>query len=215
MPAIGVQHCLRDFDDCVQNTVQFLQEARSFRVLMPTGTYRHIGIRRVELLAGMVLLKAHVAWEDFLENVFVRYLCGVRSAGGSAPVLIGSPEPTISSAMTALLAPNRPFLNWTAQTTLRRAGIYFDAGEPFATAIGAIGQTLDDISAVRNRFAHRSEFSANTFRNVVLRAFGYVPRGMSAGRFLLTINPSPSSGGLNFLESYTGALIGASRLIVQ
>ncbi len=214
MPTLGVEHCLRGFESSVQKTTRFVREARGWRRLGSNGVYVHIGIGRVELLAGLGLLRIHLAWEEFLESVFVRYMCGARSTSGFAPVLLSPPQPTIAVAMATLLGPSRQFLHWNARSTLARASRFFQAGEPFATAVGAIAQTLDDISAVRNRFAHRSDFSANAFRILVLTAFGYVPRGMSPGRFLLTAHPSLAAGGLRFFEFYSGSLIGASRAIV-
>jgi hypothetical protein len=214
VPAIGVQHCLRDFAQRLQDALDLVEDAHNFRVIEPGGSYRYIGIRRVELFAGLALLRIHLAWETFLESVFIRYMCGATSATGFAPVLLLAPKPTIRAAMRDLLGPNLLYLNWTPSNTTRWANSHFDHGEPFTTTIGAVTQTLGDISAVRNSFAHRSGFAASEFRLVVLRAFGYMPRGISPGRFLLMVNPSPSSGGQKFLEFYANILLGAGLSIV-
>lgn len=214
MPAIGVQHCLRDFAQNAQEALDLVDEAHSFRIIGPHGTYRYIGVRRVELFAGLALFKIHMAWETFLESVFVRYMCGAASATGFAPILLGTPKPTIRAAMMNLLSPNQNFLNWTPSNTIRWANMYFDHGEPFTTTIHAVTQTLGEITVVRNSFAHRSEYAASEFRAVVLRVFGYIPRGISPGRFLLMVNPSPSGGGQKFLEFYASILLGASLSIV-
>ena len=216
MPAIGVQHCLQDFTQSVPDSLDLAKEAQYFRVIQPDGSHRHIGIRRVELFAGIALLRIHMAWETFLENVFVRYMCGATSATGFTPVLLLAPKPTIEAAMGELLGQNQ-YLNWTPLNTVTWAKLYFAHGEPFNTAINAVTQTLDDISVVRNRLAHRSEFATSNFRSVVLRAFGYIPRiprGMNAGRFLLTINPSSSASSPTFLEFYANTLLGAGLSIV-
>ncbi len=199
MPAIGVQHCLRHFEQSVQDSLIFLQEAQNFKIIQTAGSYRHIGVRRIESIAGLALLKIHLAWEEFLESVFVRYMCGATSASGFAPTLLSSPVSTISGAMKKLLQSNR-YLNWNPQDTLHRANCYYDHGEPFATTISAVMQTGDDIVTVRNRFAHRSEYAAQRFRALVLKAFGYVPRGMSPGRFLLITSPSSYSWRAKFLR---------------
>ena len=213
MPAIGVQHCLQDFTQSVQDSLDLAKEAQYFRVIHPDGSHRHIGIRRVELFAGLALLRIHMAWETFLESVFVRYMCGAKSATGFTPTLQSPPKPTIQAAMAELLGQNQ-YLNWTPLNTVPWAKSYFDQGEPFDTAINAVTQTLNDITVVRNRLAHHSEFAASNFRSVVLNAFGYMPRGMNAGRFLLTINPSFSAASQTFLEYYANTLLGASLSIV-
>ena len=215
MPGIKLQRYLRVFDQNVQNALAFSRQAKNFRMLRPDGKPRHIGVRRVEALAGLTLLMIYLLWEDFLESVFVRYMCGAKSASGFAPLLCLAPQPTITAAMTQLLSSQGAnYLDWNSNAALRRACRYFDRGEPFLTALGAARQTLEDTRIVRNRFAHRSEFAKQQFRTVVLRSLGYVPRGMGPGRFLLTTNPSSLAGGQTFIEFYANTLLGASQSIV-
>ena len=172
-----------------------------------------IGIRRVEVFAGVALFRIYMAWEDFLENVFLRYMCGAETPSGFSPLLIVSSKRSINEAMNELLGRGFRYLNWSSNNTLTRARIYFDQGEPFETTINSISNLLGEISAIRNSFAHRSDFARNEFRNVVRNAFGYLPRGLSPGRFLLTANPS-SVIGEPFIDYYAQFLLGASQAIV-
>jgi hypothetical protein len=121
MSARDVQHCLHNFAQQAQDALDFVDEAQNFRIRAPDGSHRYIGIRRVELFAGLALFKIHLAWETFLESVFTRYMCGAVSvlATGFTPQLLGIPEPTISVAISALLRPNQNYLNWTPQNTTR------------------------------------------------------------------------------------------------
>ncbi len=214
MPVLAVQHCRNDFELGIQDALAFVRQVRTFQVPRPGGRPRPIGVRLVELLAGLALLRTHLAWEEFVEDVFLRYMCGARSAAGYAPVLLAAREPRISDAMKRLLGPKWHYLDWNPQNILTWAQQYFDHGEPFATALGTISQTLDEIIVIRNRIAHRSDFSAQRFRAVVLKWFGYMPRGMTAGRFLLAVNPSPAAGGQTFIEHYANSLLGAGPSIV-
>ena len=214
MPIISVQHCLRDFSFRVQDSLNLSQEAYLFRIKSPDGKYRSIGIRRIELFAGLALFRIQMAWETFLENVFLRYMCGAMSASGYSTILLGNPRPSISDAMNELLSPSLRYLNWTPTDVLYRANNYFDQGEPFSSTISAITQTLREIAGVRNCLAHRSEYATQEFRSVVRRSFGYLPRGINPGRFLLMINPSPLAGSQKFLEFYANILLGAGQSIV-
>lgn len=215
MPQRGVQHCLREFDQRVQASLVFLQEAPNFRVRQPNGHYNYIGQHRIEQFAGLALLDIHLAWEEFLENVFLRYMCGAHASSGYAPSLLFSPERRIAAAFARLLPSGQNFLDWNAHQVLNRARIYFDqGGEPFFTAISAARQTISDISIVRNRFAHRSDYAAQNFRRLVLREFGHIPRGINPGRFLLTTHASPAAGGQRYLEFYANVLLGAGNTIV-
>ena len=197
----------------MNDSLSFLREASHFRLPLPAGGSRHIGVRRVELVAGLALLRIHLSWEEFVENVFLRYLCGAMSSTGYAPVLLCPAQHTMSAAMTLVLSSGQRYLNWSVRPTLPRAARYFRGGEPFATGLGAIAQTLADISAVRNRFVHRSAYAAQEFRGVVMKEFGYLPRGMTPGRFLLTVNPSSAGQGRRFIEDYANMLLGASAAL--
>lgn len=215
MPSATVGHCLQSFNDRVQKALKLQSEASKFRIATQTGSYRHIGNHRVELLAGLALLRIHLAWEDFVESAFVRYMCGAVSPAGYTPTLLANPERSIAQAMASLLGRRRDYLNWSPHNITSRAGRYFDRGEPFQSAISAIRQTVNDIVVVRNRFAHRSEYASKEFHLVVRNTFGYVPRGINAGRFLLRVNPSPIAHGQIFLDFYANTLIGAARSIAR
>ena len=201
-----------EFEDSVQNVLTFLNVAKNFKFIQADGSYKNIGVRQVELITGLVLLKIYLSWEEFIEDVFARYMCGAKSASGYAPSLNYSKEPNIAHAMATLLG-GKNYLNWSAKKIIDRGNRYFGRGEPFRTTVNAIISTLDEIIIIRNRFAHRSDFSAIEFRSVVLRWFGYVPRGIIPGRFLLAKNPS-LGGGQSFIDYYTNILLGASYSIV-
>lgn len=154
------KHCQRNLDTSISSTLTFLAEARTLKVLTPGGVYREISGRRSELFAGLALIKLRLAWEEFLESVFLRYMCGAQSSSGFSPILLRLKERSISSAMTTLLG-TQNYLNWSPNNTRTRALRHFDQGEPFVRAIGTGGAVLEEMFIVRNRFAHRSDFAAH------------------------------------------------------
>ena len=214
MPVVSVQHCLIDLQQNVQAALGLAQDADAFRVQRPDGTSHYVGIRHVELITGVALFKIHLAWEDFLENVFTRYMCGARTVSGYTPVLLKPPKTKVAVAFTELLGSNK-YMNWTAYATVKRSQVYFDSGEPFVTTLSAVTYTLDDLVAVRNGFAHRSDYATMQFRRVVRQALGYIPTGITPGRFLRMVNPSTIAGGLRFLDFYANTLLGAAQDIVR
>lgn len=215
MPVIRVEQCLQEFESTLQKVLLFVDESASYRKILPNGTYRSVGGRRVELFAGLALLNIYLAWEDFLETVFLRYMCGAVCSIRFAPSLIKPPKRTIAKAFASLVDPGQTYLTWQPQKVISRSTRYFRAGEPFSTSIGAITQTLEDIIIVRNRFAHRSDSSRKRFRKLIIRTLGYVPRGISPGRFLLRQHPDPNAGGVKFIKFYANSLVGAGRSIVR
>jgi hypothetical protein len=172
----------------------------------------YVGRGRVEDLASLAMLRAQLGWETLVEDSFVRSMCGARSASGFSPALLQPPHRSIAS--TAVLR-GRQYVSWSVQSTLNRAQQAFGLGEPFASSLGAARMVLDDMSAVRNRIAHPSAYAASEFAQVVRARIGYVPRGMTPGRFLLTPLGDPRvSGGLRFIELYLNTLLGAAAILI-
>lgn len=190
MPRISVQHCLVDFRADIQAAQDLFQDATQYFSILPGGKPRKISNFRLCNIAGLSLLRMHLSWEDFLERVFLRYMCGAKTLSGYMPNLTMAPALTISVAYNNLLKPGQNYLNWTPQNTRTWAANHFQAGQPFETAIAASLQTLTDISTVRNVFAHRSEFAKQKFQILVRRELGYLPRGISPGQFLLLTVPN-------------------------
>jgi len=212
LAAISVDRCRQEFEDSIQSILAFLNVAKNFKIIQSDSSYKNIGVRQVELITGLVLLKIYLSWEEFIEDVFTRYMCGAKSASGYTPSLTFHKEPNIADAMATLLV-GKKYLNWSSNNIIDRADRYFDHGAPFRTVISAIRSTLDEIIIIRNRFAHRSDFSAVEFRKVVLKWCGYVPPGIVPGRFLLSKNPQLGSGQV-FIDYYANILLGASYSIV-
>jgi len=212
MPRLDVQHCLRDFELNLNEALNLLTESNSYRVQNAQGAFIHIGSRRKELFASIALLKMHMSWEDFLENVFVRYLCGGQTASGYSPILLQVPFSVITTAYSTLLGRNN-YINWSPHNVISQASRFFDLGEPFSSAIAASRNKLNEINIVRNRFAHRSDFATNEFEKVIRNTLGYIPRGINSGRWLMMIDPS--NPGLMFLDGYASILRVTARSIVR
>jgi hypothetical protein len=69
-------------------------------------------IARVELLYELAYLRIFVEWELFLEQTFLRYLCGYVSIGGHIyPSVGGGFCATLQIAEATMLA-GRPFFLW-------------------------------------------------------------------------------------------------------
>lgn len=212
MPRLGVQHCLRDFEESIDNALDLLTLADSLRIRLLDGRIIRIGSRRRELYASIALLRIHLAWEDFIENVFIRYMCGAQTASGYSPVLLGAPYPNSRAALSNLLG-GSSYLTWSPNNIVTRANVYFDRGDPFVAMVNSARNSLIQINTVRNRFAHRSQFAIVEFETVIRNAIGYMPRGINPGRFLLMADPN--NPGLRFVDTYAAILRVSARSIVR
>lgn len=213
MTVASVAHCLREFVGSTNDSLALVLRARDMGEITTDGVLRRVGPRFIELHASLALLRIHASWESFLEDVFLRYMCGARCLTGAGPSLIGPPMPRLRDASRKLLG-GLKYLSWNPYNTIRWAKTYFMNGEPFTTALGYSMMILDDMYAVRNRFVHRSLHSSTEFHSVVMRVYGYLPRGISPGRFLLSKDPSGAFGGLAFIEAYVAVLVTSGQLIV-
>jgi hypothetical protein len=101
MPRREVEHCLRAFQTNVLANASLKNEAKSYRLLR-SGKHEYIGIRKVERLAELSLLRLHLSWEDFLESTFLRYICGAESGSGFSPQLLLTRELNLPSAFGTL-----------------------------------------------------------------------------------------------------------------
>lgn len=210
MSTIRPDACRARFEADLCAVADFLNDCQLMGLRQPDGTYRRLGRPRIEMLAGFTLIRLQLAWENFVEAVFIRYMCGSTSASGGGPTLLQLRQRNIGAA-TAELLQGQPFVNWTYDETVSRASIYFVNGEPFTTPLGAVKRTIEDVAIVRNAIAHRSASAKDRFRNLVRRVIGYVPRGMTPGRFLLS---APSAGQESIIEGYTNDFATVAGLIV-
>lgn len=134
-----------------------------------TGLHKKQADKVVELaFLGMV-----AAWEDFLEQVFIRYLIGATYSNGGTPTLrLGKAKSMEHAYQVASLKykydPERDYFKTTDPKALGDlAKIFFDGGRPFTSISNT--DRLKDASIIRNRIAHSSEKCRAEFKTCALR----------------------------------------------
>jgi len=166
---------------------------------------------QVEIIAELAFLRIFIAWENFLEDSFIRYLVGAKSPSGYSPQRFVNP-PNMQIAVK-LIAAHREYARWNSPSeVIARSEIYFKYGKPYKNILQGTMKDINDMNSIRNRIAHRSTISENKFNDLVRREFGYGIRGMSPGRFLLT--PKNTNQQTIFLDYYIEIIKTASRMIV-
>lgn len=208
MPARNLTHIRHVFEKSLDNSLVLVTELANYHVVDPFP--RHVGVRRVEELTALALLKVHLSWEAFLEDSFLGYLCGGYSSSSYRPALLTPTARTLSDAY-ATVRGRANYLSWATKDALPRANAYFAMGEPYQTSLTSISTLLTEISTIRNRFAHRSNFAAINFRALLIKNIGHAPRGMTPGRFLLR---NSTIRKLTNFEHYVNSLAGAAASII-
>lgn len=198
---VSLVHVLRDFEKQVDSSKDLISKVKN------------LGLTRIgiEIITELAFLRIFIAWENFLEASFIRYLVGARSPSKYRPRRLISPR-NMSHALD-ILSSDREIINWnSASLVILRAERCFREGEPYKNAIQAATLDLNDMNTIRNRIAHKSKISKDKFNSFIRRKFGHGRRGMTPGRFLLTaLNANTTD---NFIDYYVDIMRTASRIII-
>lgn len=141
-------------------------------------------VSRVEYLYEVAYLRLFNEWELFLEESFVRYLCGYVSMHGCpAPVPGGSYFGSIALAERAVLG-TRDFVLWHDPITIARRAKKFLVNSKHELVISSNSGRLSDLGAIRHRIAHAQEDARRKFDGATMMLAGRRYRGGRPGRFL-------------------------------
>jgi hypothetical protein len=141
-------------------------------------------VSRVELLYELAYLRIFIEWKLFLEQTFLRYLCGYVSRGGQiCSPISGSFCATLQAAESILLG-GRPFALWHDPLRVINRARQLLAHCPHENVIGSHAARLVDLAAVRHRIVHGQSDAKQKFDLATLNLAGRRYRGARPGRFL-------------------------------
>ena len=149
--------------------------------------------RRVVELAFLGLMSA---WEEFLEQSFVRYLAGAKADDESSPTLRLGKATDISHSYHLISGDPSydPAKNYSKfgdpKWVIAIAKNYLALGAPYATKLHPNIQVLQAAVKLRNRVAHNSEKSREDFKKAAREHLGLaegaaLTQGYSVGDLLL------------------------------
>lgn len=167
---------------------------------------------QIEIIAELSFLRIFIAWENFLEDSFLRYLVGAESPSGYSP-RIRMTFPNMKVAAN-IIKGERDYVKWNSyNVVVQRSEIYFEDGQPYKDTFISVSEDLNAMNIIRNRIAHKSKYSKEKFSNFVRRTFGHGRRGMTPGRFLLTRKDQTSN--ITYLEYYVEIIKTVSIQIIR
>jgi hypothetical protein len=143
------------------------------------------------LLYEAIFLRLYRAYENLLENIFLSYLTGEPTIGGTQ--VQSHVIPIDRNHARALVTSSQPYLDWTSpQVVIKRAETYIIGGDPIRTAITTSQSHLQQAKKIRNHIAHNSTESGKDFNSIVVHFLLTAPLApISAGEFLAL---TPASG---------------------
>lgn len=143
-------------------------------------------------------LRIFIAWEGFLEEVFVRYLLGQPSSTGK--IAVRHVSPTSEQHARDILIGTQKYVDWANPEIVRRlARLYFVNGEPIEPVISSIQNDLFDLRTVRNAAAHLTSTTGKALDALASRRLGRVCTNITVGDFVLSADPTTS--GSSILDS--------------
>ena len=150
--------------------------------------------RDLERVYEGLFLSAHVAFEGFIEQLFIGLLVSEQGIKSSRTDIV--PRVTVKTHQIAremVFGPNRQYIDWFPyKRTVDIAKIYFRGGRPFTELAEAQKDYLTKSYTIRNAIAHKSRYSLKQFEKQVvastlLPSREKTPAGYLSGHF--RINP--------------------------
>ena len=161
-------------------------------------------VSRLELLYELAYLRIFVEWERFLEETFIRYLCGYHSAHGACVPLGGQVFGSLGLAQAAMLH-GRPFALWhDPLRVVARSQRFFNNGF-HEVVVGSNSVRLQHLSAVRHRIVHDQSDARLKFDNATMNFVGRRYRAARPGRFLRDWDPAVNPP-RRWLETFSAEL---------
>ena len=148
-------------------------------------------------VVGLAFLSAVAAWEDFVEDIYLGYLCGYPSPNGYKPGLRAGAAQNKSHALLVAAGESNPReaerkLRWNSFKWVQGlASVHFAPKNVFERLDAADIRWLDLSQIVRNRVAHNSEKAKLQYKTALNRLVNEqpdspLPPGFSPGKFLIS-----------------------------
>jgi hypothetical protein len=169
-------------------------------------------VNRIELLYELAYLRMFIEWERFLEESFIRYLCGYHSRHGTCHAVAGGVLfASLAAAETALLN-GRAYMLWHNPTHVAgRSRKFFNNGF-HELVVSSNASRLEDLGAVRHRIVHDQDDARQKFDNATMGITGRRYRGARPGRLLRDWDRTASPP-RRWLESFGIELTNLARQI--
>lgn len=189
---------VRLFAAQVDESVQLVRAAETIRHAVPHGSHarRGFSFRQIEAVYELAYLRVIAAWEVFLEESFLRLMCGYLS-GGTTHAIQGIPVRTIEDARIRLLGGQRYKLWHDPVIVSARVPKFFvivpGVSIPHDGVIASAVTLIKDYGEIRHHIAHLTNDTCSNYHAATMRLTG-ARYGRRAGRFLRTEYIDPVTG---------------------
>jgi len=185
MPALA-QHFRVACDDASRLAVA----GEQIRVKGDSQIRSEMTVSRLEYLYEIAFLRMFLAWETFLEESFVRYMCGCCGLVGQPQTAVsGAYSPSISHAR-AVLHGNQHYLLWHSPAKVAARSKMTFVNGLHEVVLASNQSRIDCFASVRHRIAHAQLDARNKFDSATMNLAGRRYPASRVGRFLRDSDPS-------------------------
>jgi hypothetical protein len=166
-----------------QRVAEALALALAGEIAAQSSAHAEWRAARVEYLYEMSFLRAFIEWEIFLEQTFLRYLCGYQSPQGRFAPLAGRHCTSLANAEQLVFGRNGYAL-WHDPTAVTRRAIRHLSLCPHELIIQSNSARLQMFAAIRHRVVHGQDDARQKFDTATMTLCGRRYRAGRPGRFL-------------------------------
>ena len=157
---------------------------------------RGFNSRQIEAMYELAYLRVFAAWEVFLEESFLRLMCGYLGAGNSHPTRVPTPK-SIEDARLVVLG-GRRFKPWHDPTVvIDRTEVFFlpvpGVDIPHQSVVSSAIMLIKDFGEIRHHIAHLTGDTCRKYQAATMRLCGS-RFGRRAGRFLRSEHVDVATG---------------------
>lgn len=166
-----------------------------------------------EQITVAAFLNLFIAWEHFLESLFINLMIGNPTIGGTLPVRYVMP-PTLDDARALIVGTNRYFDYANHDNVKKISLLYFQNGYPFEPHISSIFSDLSDLKTMRNASAHITSTTQRALESLAVRIFGQPQPSVSLYRLITAIDPRAPNQDTVFV-TYRDKLLVTAELVAN
>jgi hypothetical protein len=197
------------------NSVQLPTALEALHVLAKPGSkeYKLLHPRRIEAAYEMAFLRVFIAWEDVLEQSFIRYLAGYANSIGQLTPAAGIGFSRDIVAAESQLFGNNQYLLWhNPLHVIKRSQKFFSMGMHEHICQSNFAR-LEAFAAIRHRIAHGQDDARKKFDNATMLLAGRRYHGGRPGLFLRDWDPQ-STLSRKWIDVISSEFIALIRQIV-
>lgn len=177
-------------------TIAFQQDANG-NYLLPQNAR--------DFINDSAFLKIFIAWETYLESVFLKFLLGEPSILGTFLVRYATPLDTLHG--NNMLIGKQKYVDWSDPATVKLfANLYFLTGNHIDAFINSIYSELLDLKTIRNAAAHLTSTTSGKLDSVASRILGSPQTNITVSQLIFSIDPSAAPAGTTVLSIFLSKL---------